>query len=645
MKKTYFNFCAYARRSFEHTSCSVADSNSVAGGCEHSYWNAPSNTLGKHQLQYHLQKHLIIGLANGYKDAYSTNSAEKEIFKKWSCIQMQSLTVFISVVTLSFVLLFFTPIRIEASTYYVDRNHPSASNTNPGTLNLPWLTIQHAAEVLAAGDTVLIRDGVYYESIYPANSGNETEGYIVYSTYPGEQAIIDGIDSLNSNGIVISNKSYIKLLGLKVRNWNIGNAIWCDAGSHHIEISDVEVFNALCGIGMVGGVHDFELNRVKIHHFDLYGFDASPWDGPCYNGVFNDCIAYTGRDSTQNVDGFALGHGGQHDFIFSRCIVYDVFDGFDISASNTTLNRCASYNTWNAGYKLWQDNIKLINCLSYHHDNACAYVAWSGTPKTVTFQNCTFVDGGTYTIWIESSQDTLNMYNCIVASGDNIGLCFEQMGVDNYHGDYNIFHNDNSDRAIVVGYTDEFSLDQISAGAWTTYSGEDSHSFVSTVPNSQLFLNLSAWDLHLRNESIAIDTGTAQGAPSEDYDGKPRPSGNGYDIGAYEYQYPTGVLDPDRKRVIPETFALNQNYPNPFNPSTTIQFDIPNASFVTLKMYNVLGQEIATLVNEKREAGKYEVEFDGAKLTSGVYFYRLETTNISDPSKSFTQVRKMILLR
>jgi hypothetical protein len=90
--------------------------------------------------------------------------------------------------------------------------------------------------------------------------------------------------------------------------------------------------------------------------------------------------------------------------------------------------------------------------------------------------------------------------------------------------------------------------------------------------------------------------------------------------------------------ISPIKFELHQNYPNPFNPSTTIQFDIPKAAFVTLKVYNVLGQEVATLVNEKREAGRYEVEFDGSKLTSGVYFYRLQ-------AGSFVQTRKMILLK
>jgi hypothetical protein len=93
-------------------------------------------------------------------------------------------------------------------------------------------------------------------------------------------------------------------------------------------------------------------------------------------------------------------------------------------------------------------------------------------------------------------------------------------------------------------------------------------------------------------------------------------------------------------------FYLEQNYPNPFNPSTTIKFEIPSvlasgakqSQFVTLKVYDILGNEVATLVNEEKQPGVYEVEFDAAKLTSGIYFYQLQAGN-------FSQTKKMVLLR
>ncbi len=88
----------------------------------------------------------------------------------------------------------------------------------------------------------------------------------------------------------------------------------------------------------------------------------------------------------------------------------------------------------------------------------------------------------------------------------------------------------------------------------------------------------------------------------------------------------------------PFGFSLEQNYPNPFNPSTTIEFSIPQNGFITLKVFNVLGREVATLVNEQVEAGKHKVEFDASNLNSGVYFYKVE-------SGSFADTKKMILLK
>lgn len=88
----------------------------------------------------------------------------------------------------------------------------------------------------------------------------------------------------------------------------------------------------------------------------------------------------------------------------------------------------------------------------------------------------------------------------------------------------------------------------------------------------------------------------------------------------------------------PTTYSLSQNYPNPFNPSTTINFSIQKAGMVTLKIYNMLGQELTSIVNQDLKAGSYSYTFDASKLSSGVYFYSLNTG-------SFSQVKKMMLLK
>ncbi|MBA4312736.1 MAG: hypothetical protein C0417_08910 [Chlorobiaceae bacterium] len=91
-------------------------------------------------------------------------------------------------------------------------------------------------------------------------------------------------------------------------------------------------------------------------------------------------------------------------------------------------------------------------------------------------------------------------------------------------------------------------------------------------------------------------------------------------------------------KELPKTFSLDQNYPNPFNPSTKIKFAIPRESHVTLKVYDILGQEVTTLVNEVVQPGYHEISYVGSRLTSGVYFYRLV-------SNDYVSMKKFILLK
>ncbi len=90
--------------------------------------------------------------------------------------------------------------------------------------------------------------------------------------------------------------------------------------------------------------------------------------------------------------------------------------------------------------------------------------------------------------------------------------------------------------------------------------------------------------------------------------------------------------------VLPTEFGLAQNFPNPFNPSTTIEFSLPRSGYVTLVVYNTLGEEIATLVSETLSAGRYSTEWNAAGFSSGIYFYRLQ-------AGEFVETRKLLLLR
>jgi len=115
---------------------------------------------------------------------------------------------------------------------------------------------------------------------------------------------------------------------------------------------------------------------------------------------------------------------------------------------------------------------------------------------------------------------------------------------------------------------------------------------------------------------------------------------------------PVTALESEQNSL-PKNFFLSQNFPNPFNPSTSIQYAVSSLQFINLKVYDVLGNEIATLVNEEKPAGNYKVEFEGDGLASGVYIYQL---SVGEPSmglpagrqgsgQGFVESKKMILLR
>ena len=97
----------------------------------------------------------------------------------------------------------------------------------------------------------------------------------------------------------------------------------------------------------------------------------------------------------------------------------------------------------------------------------------------------------------------------------------------------------------------------------------------------------------------------------------------------------TGV---DEENYLPTVYSLHNNFPNPFNPATTISYDLPRQGIVSLKVYNIVGEEIATLVNAEQPAGRYKIDWNASELASGVYFYRIQAAE-------FVDVKKMILMK
>ena len=157
-------------------------------------------------------------------------------------------------------------------------------------------------------------------------------------------------------------------------------------------------------------------------------------------------------------------------------------------------------------------------------------------------------------------------------------------------------------------------------------------------------------DYQLSDSSLCIGAGidsiqigsTWYYAPPTDMGGnlRPNPSNCAPDMGAWESVLcgsPT-VLPGQTTNNTPETYSLYENYPNPFNPSTTIEFYLPKSSEVTLKIFNILGEEVATLVSDKLSTGTYSYEWDASNFASGVYLYRVQAGD-------YVETKKMVLMR
>jgi hypothetical protein len=181
--------------------------------------------------------------------------------------------------------------------------------------------------------------------------------------------------------------------------------------------------------------------------------------------------------------------------------------------------------------------------------------------------------------------------------------------------------------------------DPLSSFVWGSGNRDGDPLFVDSL-GTDFHLSMGSHCIGAGVDSVEVDS-VWQWAPLTDIEGlpRPRPLGTHPDMGAFEDQFsvPVGVALRNSGDG-PLKFGLDQNYPNPFNPTTKIQFTIANRQLTIVKVFDLVGREVATVVNEVKDPGSYTVQFDGSNLASGVYFYRLETGN-------FVQTRKLVVLR
>ncbi|KAA0003386.1 MAG: hypothetical protein FE048_01635 [Thermoplasmata archaeon] len=418
--------------------------------------------------------------------------------------------------------------------YYVDQNHPLASDSNPGTEDLPWLTVQKAADTMVAGDTVYIKEGIYNERVIPKNSGSPGN-YIAYIAYPGDTVTINGENiSLPSDwgGLFdISDKSYIKVSGLRITNAgpNDNNAGILVDNSSHIIIERNYIYNTVSsGIGV------WNSNNVVV--------DGNEVELACNDGE-QECITMAntnifeirnnhvhhggpgsiGGEGIDVKDGSSNGKVyGNHVHHLQRLGIYvDAWDKhtYNIEVFQNIVHNCNSYGfavASEAGGLL--ENIRIYNNIAYDNEVCGIGIAGWGFMLKHPMRNIKVINNNFYNngegVWgggisVENSDAENIVIRNNICSQNLLFQIQVEVSVQNLTVDHNLIDG-------YRGYEDEIYGDDY-------------------VEGDPMFVNPSGADFHLQKNSPAIDNGSPINAPTDDFDGNPRPQGKGYDIGAYEY--------------------------------------------------------------------------------------------------------------
>ena len=584
--------------------------------------------------------------------------------------------------------------QLNAASFYVSK---TGNDSNNGSSNSPWLTIQYAVNQLNAGDTLSVHEGIYNESITFTNSGNSINGFIVIRNIENENPVIDGTGLVQSidypQGLIrIFDKNYLKIIGFEIRNLitSIPNhfpaGIWISGSSNHIELLNNSVHSieqngndaGAHGIAVYGTNSTSSINNIVIDGNEIYNCKLGWSESLVLNGNVEQFVIRNNiiRDNNNIAFDF-IGHEGvcpapefdqARNGIVAGNTAYNIDSrgnpayGTDASAGgiyidggkNIIIERNEVYNC-NLGIEIASEHQNkstsgIILRNNFIHHNDAVGLSFGGYDELRGITEQCFIVNNTFILNnyenFDWGAEMLMQYYCInnviknniVLGSVNVPLLSDQTGT----GSGNIFNYN-------LYYCNGLPLWEwagLSINSFLEYQSQSTQE-ANSLFSDPLFVGGNYFSPQIEEASPVKDKGENIGnliIGEKDFFLNSRIIGSTVDIGSVEISTGTAVENENKTANVFRMFLIN--YPNPFNPTTKIRYSIPivethsgaSVRNVLLKVYDVLGKEVATLVNEKKPAGDYEIEWNASAFPSGVYFYRLQ-------ADSFNKVMKMILTK
>ena len=532
-------------------------------------------------------------------------------------------------VTSLFFLIFLISFQVFAqSTYYVS---PTGNDANDGSSAHPWLTIQGAINnsSVVNGDIIIVKDGTYHESI------NVTKGITIQSEngYLSTTAISTGT---NQSVFLINGVNNVTIKGFTAYG---ATSSWNNAGVKLVNANNCTITNNRCGYDASHqnwkGIQLWEADNNTISNnicnfnseigIQLYGNNSTGSDN---NLILNNQVSYNngasssfgiqidgGNTTVNNIRGNVVENNGSYGVYIKNGLLNLGNNDVNDKGNNTIINNNSGavqlYNAMssavNCYYNYW-GNIDSTTIDSHIYDNDensssgevfCDPWIDDPLPVELTTFTASVIGSAVKLNWQTATE--VNNYGFEIERASSLSNASNLRGQETQHG--------NSD---LEGYT--------KIGIVNGYGNSNSPKNYEYTDNSVKYGKYL-----YRLKQIDID-------------------------GVFEYSKSVEV-----DLGIPAKFKLSQNYPNPFNPTTTIEYSVPQITHplipsregkersdrgvsITLKIYDILGNEIATLVNEEKQSGIYKVNFDAKNLSSGIYYYQLRSDN-------YVKTKKMILVK